>query len=135
MTKSTKQGIFIIVILGLIAIGSIIMFINIVYYGTTHSVEAKIKQEFYKDETIMSEYDEIITYKIEQIYSWQPDEELPKDVESGCFKIHILAISGNIVIEQDYLCVVFYKVKLDILRLHRDEILLDCDFVKIQKEV
>ena len=131
--SSTKRFIFLITILALIAIGSIVMFINIVLYGRTHSVEAKIKQEFYKDESIMSKYDEIISYKIEQIYTWQPDEDLPKDVESGCYTIHILAIreEDEIAIEQYYLCVVFYSTKINII--YRDVLLLDCDFTAIKK--
>ena len=129
---SSKSFIFLVIILALLAIGSIVMFINIVTYGEAHSVEAKIKQEFYKDESIMSEYDKIITYKIERVNAWQPDEELPKDVRSGCYTIHILAIreEDKIAIEQDYLCVAFYSTKINYV--YRDVQLLDCDFVKIK---
>ena len=132
--EMTKRGwIFLIAILALVAIGCIIMFINIVYYGTTHSVEAKIKEEFYKDESIMSEYDEIISYKIEQVYTWQPDEDLPKDVQSGCYIIHVLALSKEygIAFEQYYLCIVFYSTNINII--YRDVQLLDCDFTRIRQ--
>lgn len=135
MNMTKRNWIFLVIILALIAVSSIVMFINAVTYKQAHSVEAKIKQEFYSDETIISNYDGIITYKIERVPAWQPDEDLPKDVRSGCYTIHILALieEDRIVIDQYYLCVVFYKVKLDILGLHRDEILLDCDFTRIRK--
>ena len=132
---SIKQWLKIGIFLALIVISAIIFMVTMSIKINKENVAVKVKEEFYKEESIIEQYDEILKFSMERDYKVETDEHLPKDVNYALFHITVLAIvNGDECVEHRYIACVFYQMYRQ-GGIIKSANILDCDFARVNKGV